>query len=218
MRCVRIWFEKTGDAVFISHLDLQRCFIRALRRARLDVAYTEGFHPHAHINFAQPLPLGVAGLRESVDIKLSDDSITNSQICEMLAAVMPGGVRVTAVADPMRKQKEIAFAQYKMNLLCRGDPAAWWRMITAVESIPAHKTGKRGKQSFFDVKQYVFTAEFNCAARSDTAAIRVILPLGSALNINPFTFLDALRGVNEGFDISDVTREKILTGSRYGFT
>ena len=56
---LRIKYTKTGAVRFIGHLDVMRHFQKAIRRAKLDVAYTKGFSPHQIISFAAPMPLGM---------------------------------------------------------------------------------------------------------------------------------------------------------------
>lgn len=67
---LRMVFTKKNQAKYIAHLDLTRVFDRALRRAGLQVAYSEGFNPHPRISFGAPLPVGVEGEHEYVDIEL----------------------------------------------------------------------------------------------------------------------------------------------------
>ncbi len=70
MTTVRVWFTKTGEASYISLLDLQRVMQRALKRSGLPVWYTQGFNPHIYMTFAAPLapwagePCGIAGLQD----------------------------------------------------------------------------------------------------------------------------------------------------------
>ncbi|MGN0568507.1 MAG: TIGR03936 family radical SAM-associated protein, partial [Acutalibacteraceae bacterium] len=45
MKNVRLWYKKQGAAKYASHLDLVRCFSRAVRRAGIPICYTEGFNP-----------------------------------------------------------------------------------------------------------------------------------------------------------------------------
>ena len=70
MKEIRIRFKKTGRAKFISHLDLTRTMIRAVRRAGIPVWYTEGFNRHPYVTFAAPLSLGFEGLNECMDTRL----------------------------------------------------------------------------------------------------------------------------------------------------
>ena len=64
MRCVRVWFHKTGPIRYISHLDLMRTMTRAIRRSGIDLWYTEGFNPHPYMTFALPLSLGMQSVCE----------------------------------------------------------------------------------------------------------------------------------------------------------
>jgi radical SAM-linked protein len=64
----RLEYTKKADMVFLGHLDFQRQLHLALRRSGLPVAYSRGYHPHPMIKFGPPLPVGVVGLRENLDI------------------------------------------------------------------------------------------------------------------------------------------------------
>ncbi len=64
----RAEYTKTGDLIFLGHLDFQRQLQLALRRSGLPVAYSKGYNPHPLLKFGPPLPVGVAGLRESLDM------------------------------------------------------------------------------------------------------------------------------------------------------
>jgi radical SAM-linked protein len=66
----RVQYEKSGDMAFLGHLDFQRQMQLALRRSGLPVAYSKGYHPHPLLKFGPPLPVGVVGLRECIDIAL----------------------------------------------------------------------------------------------------------------------------------------------------
>jgi radical SAM-linked protein len=73
----RCWYRmeycKTGDVRFLGHLDLQRQLQLALRRSGLPVAYSQGYHPHLLLKFGPPLPLGVEGERELLDLALAGE-------------------------------------------------------------------------------------------------------------------------------------------------
>ena len=61
---VRVKFEKTGPMKYIGHLDMMRFFQKAIRRAGIDVAYSEGFSPHMIMSFAYPLGVGMTSSGE----------------------------------------------------------------------------------------------------------------------------------------------------------
>jgi radical SAM-linked protein len=71
MQRLRVKFSRGDEIKFISHLDLMRCWERALRRAGVPLAYSEGFTPHPRISLAAPLALGVTSEAELMDINLS---------------------------------------------------------------------------------------------------------------------------------------------------
>ncbi|MDR1961572.1 MAG: TIGR03936 family radical SAM-associated protein [Gracilibacteraceae bacterium] len=83
---IRLAYSKLAEAKYIAHLDLTRFFERALRRAGVEVARTEGFHPHAKISFGPPLAVGVEGLAEYVDVEIRDGRRSLSPAAQAAAA------------------------------------------------------------------------------------------------------------------------------------
>ncbi len=86
-------FEKNEQVKYISHLDMQRLFQRALRRAKLPCAYSKGFNPHLLISFACALPVGVCSKAEYVEIQL-EKFVHPSDVMHRINEVLPTGVRV----------------------------------------------------------------------------------------------------------------------------
>jgi radical SAM-linked protein len=101
-------FLKEGRMVYISHLDLQRMVLRALRMAGLRPAYTQGFHPHAKLSLALPLSLGYASDDEYFEFEIERD-IDPAEAADRLNAVFPAGVRVKRIfAKPDAVRKSLA--------------------------------------------------------------------------------------------------------------
>lgn len=94
----RIRYKKTGPMRYISHLDLLRTMERSARRAGLPLAFTEGFNPHPKISFAAPLPVGVEGHDEYLDLELRT-SMEPSRVAEKLNASFPSGLEVLDVRE-----------------------------------------------------------------------------------------------------------------------
>ncbi|MDY5775166.1 MAG: TIGR03936 family radical SAM-associated protein, partial [Lachnospiraceae bacterium] len=67
---IRIRFGKQGALKFIGHLDMMRYFQKALRRAEVDMKYSEGFNPHMIMSFAAPLGVGITSEGEYFDIEV----------------------------------------------------------------------------------------------------------------------------------------------------
>jgi radical SAM-linked protein len=90
---VRIRFCKSGDLRLISHHDLMRTFERMLRRAGLPYHSTSGFNPKPRLVFASPLPLGVQGAEEVVELEL-DETLPPEEVCRRLASQAPAGLEI----------------------------------------------------------------------------------------------------------------------------
>ena len=101
---LRLIFEKTGDSVWISHLDLMRVFQRAFRRAGLLLKHSQGFTPRAIVSIALPLSVGVESCCEILDFELEDGSVPTA---EQLNEKLPEGIRVRKVYPAERKIKDL---------------------------------------------------------------------------------------------------------------
>ena len=112
----RLLFEKTGNAKWISHLDLMRVFQRAFKRAGLHLTHTQGFNPRPSVSIALPLSVGVESLCELLDFDLDGDNISNAEIKNRLNRSLISGVQVLDVYDCGRKIKDIAFLQCDLIL------------------------------------------------------------------------------------------------------
>ena len=90
---VRVRFAKYGAVKFIGHLDVLRYFQKAVRRAGLKIAYSQGFHPHQIMSFASPLGVGITSEGEYMDMELVAD-YTPQEIVEALDSAMVEGFTV----------------------------------------------------------------------------------------------------------------------------
>lgn len=91
---VRIKFIKHGPVKFIGHLDIMRYFQKAIRRAEIDIKYSEGFSPHQVMSFAAPLGVGLTSNGEYMDIEVNSMTDTKTMM-DQLNAVMVEGISVT---------------------------------------------------------------------------------------------------------------------------
>ena len=103
---LRLRFEKTGRAVYISHLDLMATMQRAFSRAGLELKYSEGFNPHPLISILLPLSVGTASVCELMDFRLKED-IDLSALPARLTAVLPEGIRVTEAYPAEQKSARL---------------------------------------------------------------------------------------------------------------
>ncbi len=90
---IRIKFSKHGNMKFIGHLDIMRYFQKAIRRAEIDIVYSEGFSPHQKISFAAPLGVGLLSEGEYMDIEVHT-SKPSQEMIKALNAVMAEGIEI----------------------------------------------------------------------------------------------------------------------------
>ena len=112
----RLLFEKTGNAIWISHLDLMRLFQRAFKRAGLHLTHTQGFSPRPSVSIALPLSVGVESTCELLDFELDGETVACSEIHRRLNEALVPGVRVLQVYDTGRKLKELQFLHSQIIL------------------------------------------------------------------------------------------------------
>lgn len=104
---VRIRFSKTGDLKLISHRDMVRAFERLFRRAGVELAMSQGFHPRPLMTFPDALALGVVGLDEVMDLTLAVE-VNPNEFRDLLEHKSPPGLHIKSVevlGDQQRKVK-----------------------------------------------------------------------------------------------------------------
>ena len=112
----RLLFEKTGNAIWISHLDLMRLFQRAFKRAGLPLTHTQGFNPRPSVSIALPLSVGVESKCELLDFDLDGCSASCEDIRDKLNHVLVDGIRVLSVYENGSKLKNLAYLDCAVTL------------------------------------------------------------------------------------------------------
>ncbi|MBM7583073.1 radical SAM-linked protein [Caldicoprobacter guelmensis] len=92
MRMV-VKYAKRDRVKYISHLDLMRTLHRALRRAGIPVAFSQGYNPQPKVAFGPPLPVGMTSEGEYMDIVL-DLEMNPKEFCHRMNSVLPQGITV----------------------------------------------------------------------------------------------------------------------------
>ena len=119
---IRITFRKGGVLEWVSHLDTMRTWERTLRRAKLPLAYTQGFSPHPRIALAAPLPVGVEGERELMDAWL-DPPLAPAEVRARLEATLPPGLELVDLDEVAERlpslQSSLRAARYRITFDAR---------------------------------------------------------------------------------------------------
>lgn len=147
----RLLFEKTGTAVWISHLDLMRVFQRAFKRAGLMLTHTQGFNPRPSVSIALPLSVGVESVCELLDFDLDGEMVACDEILTRLNHALVPGIRVREVYETGRKLKELTYLHVSLSL--EYDNGIPDEGIKAIEKLFSNKeliVPKKGKNGIQD--------------------------------------------------------------------
>lgn len=144
----RVLFVKSGNAIFISHLDLMRLFQRAFKRAGLPLKHSQGFSPRPFVAIALPLSVGVESKCELLDFELDGQNVPCDEIARRLNKSLVDGVVVREVYENGMKIKHLAYLSCVVTLeYDRGIPENAAEQIAALfrrENLTVEKKGKNG--------------------------------------------------------------------------
>lgn len=207
----RVTFSKTGMGKYISHLDLLRCFTRAIQRSGLPVVYSQGFNPHQKMTFALPLPIGVTSECETVDIQF-EDTVTDGEIKEKLSQNLPMDMKVLSVGEPVHKAAEIIAAEYRMEAACREVVSEHkiQEFFGQGEVLVLKRTKKKGETT---VNLMDFVRGWEITGLGEQGfCLRVIVDAGGERNLKPELLAQALSEYVNPIVIEDwdICRKKVF--------
>jgi radical SAM-linked protein len=145
---LRITFTKGGELKYISHLDLARLWERALRRARIPLAYSQGFNPRPKITFASALPLGFTSRGEVMDLLL-ERRLSPHHVAQRMREQLPPGVEIVSVEEVYPSlpslQSLVRFAEYLVVVASdesRAEMEARLERLLRARRLPRRRRGK----------------------------------------------------------------------------
>ncbi len=144
---LRITFSKQGALRYTGHLDLHKILERSIRRARLPLAYSQGYHPQPKIQLAAALPLGFSSRAEVMDIWLNEDV---EDVPTRLRDHLPPGLSILE-AQPVDErvpslQTQVIAAEYRVEITEAGYGSGLNEKVASVmesESILRERRGKK---------------------------------------------------------------------------
>lgn len=194
---IRIKFSKHGAMKFVGHLDIMRYFQKAIRRAGLNIVYTEGFSPHMVMSFASPLGVGLTSDAEYFDIEIHG-TISSKEALHQLNAVMTEGIEVLSFRkipeDKTNKAMSlVAAADYLVSFRKEMEPFESWEdkfgeFISQKEIFIIKKTKKSEKE--MDIRPYIYEAKIQ------DHSVFLKLCAGSVTNIKPELVMQAFAEQN----------------------
>jgi radical SAM-linked protein len=178
-----IKYARHGAARFVSHLDMQRAFGRALRRAKLPVKFSEGFNPHILMSFASPLSVGIGTEGDYLEVRFLKEC-AGSEIKDALNAVLPEGLRVVFAGplfDKCPKLMAISHsAEYELVFNKNMEEAAQ-HLLQADSFVTRDRKGRE-----IDVRPLVLRMD------AKENMLKVCLANSSSAALNPATLAGAL--------------------------
>ena len=183
---IAIRYARSGPAVYTSHLDMQRAFGRAVRRARIPALYSQGFNPHLIMSFASPLSVGSATDADYLELEV-EDSLSLRRAFEALAASMPPGLELRGLYRiPQGTKKLMALndsASYEVRFETE-DPAELQRIAAAAASLgdtgPHLCLDRKGRE--LDLGELILSVD-----AGEGGTVRLTTANASGRSLNPDT-------------------------------
>ncbi len=194
MNKIRVKFRKYGALKFIGHLDVMRYFQKAVRRAEIDVCYSEGFSPHMKMSFAAPLGLGITSDGEYMDL-IVKESPSSEEALRRLNAVMAEGIEVLSWRRLPENSKNamsiVAAADYEVRFRPGYEPSAHWeerfQEFVSQPEISVIKETKKYEQ-IVDIRPWIYA----CQVKDGVISLKIAA--GSVHNLKPELLLQAFCG------------------------
>jgi len=203
MNRLRVRFGRGAELKFISHLDLTRVWHRALRRAGIALAYSEGFNPHPKLSLAAPLQLGATSEAELMDV-YTVQPITAAAFATRLRSELPPGLDVLHVV-PVRLnlpalQAQVRFADYLVRVGALDEPGVGQAIMILLErnTLPWQHQRDTGIKSY-DLRPLIASLKL-AAYADDIATLDMRLKSDATGTGRPEQVVRAL-GLNNPLDI-----------------
>lgn len=209
----RMRFVKTGSVKFIGHLDCMRFFQKAIRRAKLDVAYSQGYSPHQLMSFASPLGVGITSDGEYLDVEFSSlPDMSMAELAEYLNRFMTDEIFVTEIeimpdgfknSMSLLRAADYMIVEKEAGIFPEDYEIKWQEFISHEEIAVLKKTKKSEKE--VDIKPYILQNAFSLDTfaqktgenygklhcQYEGRSIFLQLTSGSETNIKPELVMDA---------------------------
>jgi len=193
---LRVTFGIHGPLIYLSVLDLGRLWIRLLRRARVPVAYTQGFSPHPRLQFAAALPVGYSSECELVDIFLAQE-LTPAEFLQMTKPQAPLGLTIQHVENVPLKAKSpqanMQKAHYRVLLQSPLSPKEIEAKVQALLSRQSiiRQRRKKGRKVDYDLRPLIYEIRY-VKYQGNLHQLHMVLRCGPKGSGRPEEILSAL--------------------------
>jgi radical SAM-linked protein len=206
-------FEKKDKMIYISHLDAQRLFHRAIKMLRIDLKYSNGFNPHPKLSFAQPLSLGHSSVSEYMEFETGEEVAAHRPLAlkDRFNAILPRGFKVLEAWRIPQAGKSassfVAAAKYRIEI-----PFFFAYREAAMdffgrERISAEKPKKKGE--LINIRPMIIALK-PLMVDENTITLTSTLHCGSSSNLNPERMLQCFYACSgRAYDRAGVAIERV---------
>ncbi|WP_367131369.1 TIGR03936 family radical SAM-associated protein [Saccharothrix sp. HUAS TT1] len=171
MQKLRLRYAKRGRLRFTSHRDIARTFERALRRAGVPMAYSQGFSPHPKVSWVGAAPTGVASEAEYVEVQVVD-RVDPEALRTALDAVLPPGLDVLEVVQSgggtLPERIEASAWRLELPGVSPEELTAAVTALMAAGSVEVERLTKDGKK-IVDVRPAIVSARVGAPAEAHSS-------------------------------------------------
>lgn len=219
---LRMQITKDPEIRFISHLEYSRTISRAIRRAKLPAAYSEGFNPHLKFSLASALGVGVVSYTEFVEIELAEP-MEVEPAARALDKALPRGIHMLA-ADAVDTHhaalmSQAAGASYRVTLPFSADISAAVAQFNAASELLFKKAAPKTKAGFkeIDVKFYIPSLTVSQAEGKTVFAFDCkITPTGSMKAVDLLNALNEHYNLGLPVEMADIERLRLYRMGKNG--
>ncbi len=210
---IRFELKKIGDLKFVGHLDLQHALVRAIRRAQIEIAHTEGFNPSPKLALASALPLLQESLAEVAEIELSE-LIAADEFMQRVNSMLPLELRIVRARVVALRSPSLATslngASYKVVANGQLTQEEVLRAKTLIDELmqksklEVQKTTKSGVEQLTDIKPGIFALK---VVQESELTLELNLATGSKMHVKPTDVLNLIEAcLNRPKVIWSITR------------
>ena len=219
---LRMQITKDRDIRFISHLEYVRTIERAIRRAKLPAAYSEGFNPHLKFSLASALGVGVVSYTEFVEIELAEPMEVEAA-ARALDKALPRGIRVLA-ADAVANNTaalmaEAAGASYVVTLPYDKDLTEVVANYNDAVELLFKKAAPKRKEKFKEIDVKFYIPELVVELKDGKTIFSFeckITPTGSMKAVDLLNALNEAYGLELPVEMADIERHTLYKFTKRG--
>ncbi len=208
---LRLTFAKKAQIKYISHLDLALTWERALRRAQIPLAYSQGFNPQPKMQFASSLPLGTISRAEIVDVIITEP-VEPTVAFEKIQGALPSGVELCSIEEAPLKtpalQSLLRQAEYWVTVETELSAEALApRIETLLAADKIMQTRQRKKRAEeIDLRPWLYELYLKSVADGEVR-LHMRLAAGQSGNLRP---AEVLKALDLGDNWAEIERTRLI--------